>query len=86
MPGISANAGAWVFQGLELQPAFRQAHHPPVFDQAGSVGRYQMCHFVPLPHVTVEPKSTVHRVYHPVATLLELDVLSGPCQRLHFTP
>ena len=85
MPGIAPNAGARILQGLELQPAFRQAHPLPVFDQPRSVGRYKMSHLVTLPHVAVEPQSTVHRVYHPGAPLPELDVINRRRRFIHST-
>ena len=86
VPRIAPNTGTGILQRFELQPAFRQTHHPPVFDQSRSVGRYEMRHLTALPHVTVEPQPAIHRVYHPVATLLELDVISRQCWPSHAAP
>jgi hypothetical protein len=83
MPGITADARSRILQRLELKPGFRQTHRPSVLDQALSVCRHEMGHPVPLPHVTVEPQPTIHRVDHPITTLRELEVVSGGWQSIH---
>lgn len=83
MPGITSNAGSRILQRLELQSRFRQAHRAPVLDEALPICGHEMGHPVPLPHVTVKPEPTIHRVDHPIPTLRELDVVDGGWQSIH---
>lgn len=77
VPRIAARPGAWIFQWLELQSAFWQANGTAISKKAPPVCRHEVRHLLPLPHVTVKPEATIHRVDHPVATLRELQVLDG---------
>ena len=83
MPGVAPDPRTRIFQWLELQPFLRQSNRAPVLDQSRSIRRYEMRHLVPLIHVPMEPEATIHRVYHPIATLLELDVVDGQSWALH---
>lgn len=83
VPGITPDARSWILQRLELKPGFWQTYRASVLNQALSVRRHEMGHLVPLPHVTVEPQPTIHRVDHPITTLRELDVVCGGWQSIH---
>jgi hypothetical protein len=83
VPCVAANSSPWILQWFELQSTFRQPDHSSVFDQALPICRDEVRHSVPLPHVTVEPQPTIHRVDHSIATLFELDIGYGFWQPIH---
>jgi hypothetical protein len=75
MPGVGSDTCARILERLELKAGFWQADRTSVFQEALPVGRYEVRHPAPLPHVPVQPEATVHRVDHPITTLRELDVI-----------
>jgi hypothetical protein len=77
MPSVAAEPRARVLERLELQAGFWEAYRASIIEQALAVGRHEVRHFAPLPHVAVEPETTIHRVNHPITTLRELDVVYG---------
>lgn len=83
VPCVAADSCSRILERLELKPAFRQPGDPSVFEQALSVSRNEMRHSVPLPHMTVEPEPTIHRVDHSLATLRELDIDYNVWQPIH---
>jgi hypothetical protein len=68
MPCIPTRAGAWILEGLELEPFGGNSHLLSIGKQARSIGRDQMRHGPSLPDVAVHPESTVHGVDHSGAT------------------
>ena len=86
MPGVPANAGARILERLVLQAGLWQAYRASVIKEALAVGRHEVRHLAPLPHVTVEPEPSVHRVDHPLATLRELDGVYGAWWSIHSAP
>jgi hypothetical protein len=74
MPCLPPDPRARVFEGLELEAIGGEADAAAVVEEAGPIGRDEMRHGVSLPHVAMQPETAVHRVDHPIATLLELAV------------
>src|SRR5687767_11187542 len=83
VPCIAPYVGSRVLQWLELESVFRQPHRTSVFDEPFSIRGHEVRHLVPLPHVTMEPQPTIHRVDHPFPTLFELDVINRWWQSVH---
>jgi hypothetical protein len=77
VPGVATDAAPGILEWLELQAAFWQTYRASVIKQALAVSRHEVGHLAPVPHVSVEPEATVHRVDHPLTTLRELDVVYG---------
>lgn len=86
VPGIPTDAGAWVLERLELKAIVRQTDRSSVGEQSLSICRHEVRHFAPLPHVTVEPEPTVHRVDHSIATPRKLDIVYRGWRPIHSTP
>jgi hypothetical protein len=74
MPRGTANPGSGVLERLELQSRFRQTDTLTVGEEASSIGRDQVRHRPTPPYVAMQPEPTVHRVDHPITTLVELPV------------
>lgn len=72
MPCVTALARSRILERLELQVVGREAGVRCVGEQLVLVCGHQMRHRAPLPDVTVQPQSTVHRVDHPIAPAREL--------------
>lgn len=83
MPCVAALAGAGVLEWFELEAAFRQPDGVAVFHEARSVRRHEVRHLLSLPHMTVEPEPTVHRVDHSIATRRELQILDSALWPIH---
>src|SRR5690242_16250514 len=74
VPRVPADAGARIFQRLELEPAFRQPHVMSIPEQSLTIRGDQMRHRSSLPDVAVQPEPAVHRVDHSVSTAREFTV------------
>lgn len=55
VPGVAPDAGAGILQRLELKALLGQPDGVAIFEQSLAVGRHEMGHSLPLPHVTMEP-------------------------------
>jgi hypothetical protein len=74
VPGVTADAGAWVLERLVLKASGWEAHGPPVLEEELAVGGNEMRHPLAPPNMAVQPEAAVHRVDHPVSAPLELAV------------
>ena len=74
MPCVAAEARPWILERLELQSFCRQANRTSICEEALSIGRHQVCHWVTLPSVTVQPEAAVHGEDHPISSIVELAV------------
>lgn len=64
MPCIAPYARARVLQRLELQPIGGNANSSAIREETLAIGRYQMRHGAPLPHMSMEPEAAIHGVNH----------------------
>jgi hypothetical protein len=74
MPGVAANAGAWVLEWLVLQASGGEAHRAPVLEEELAVRGNEVRHPLAPPDVAVQPEAAVHRVDHSVSAPLELEI------------
>src|SRR6185503_12042934 len=66
VPRIAAFAGAWILEGVKLKPALRHADRASVLEERFTIRRNEMRHAPAVPHVTVQPETSVHGIDHPV--------------------
>ena len=64
VPGITADSRAGVLEWLELKPVERKAHVLSIGIESKPIGRDQVSHPCPFPHVAVEPEPAIHGVDH----------------------
>ena len=62
MPGITAHARPWVFEGLKLKTRGGNSDVIAVRQQAYAIGGDQMRHGPSLPDVAVQPQPAIHGV------------------------
>jgi hypothetical protein len=74
VPGVTADAGAWVLERLVLQASGGEPHGAPVLEEELAVRGNEMRHPLAPPDVTVQPEAAVHRVDHSLSAPLELAV------------
>ena len=66
VPRGTSYGRARVFERFVLESMRRNAKRCAIGQQSRSIRTDQMHHLASLPDMTVEPQSTVHRVYHPI--------------------
>ena len=74
MPRVAPIPRPGVLQRFVLETRGRQSHGAAVGEQALAIGRDEMGHRAALPDMAMEPETAVHRVDHPLATVVELAI------------
>ena len=71
MPGVATDAGAWVLEWLELEARGRKSDAVSVGEETQAVRGDEVRERPALPHVSMEPEASIHRVNHPFAARVE---------------
>ena len=74
MPCLAVRAGSGILERLVLQASFGQADAASVCEESLAIGGDEMRHRTPFPDVAVQPQAAIHRMQHPVSSLLELPI------------
>jgi hypothetical protein len=74
VPYRTSLAASRILERLVLQSVLRKSHLSTIGEKALAVGRDEMRHQAPSPHMAMQPEPALHSMNHPLPPFLELAV------------